>query len=345
VTSLQSAFERQVAACQHMGSPFTARVLQAVWRVHERQGLFAPWPGDATDDAVPLRVAGALHAMALRKATAELAAAYATLSDDNAALELAIQQALAAHPEVLADYLSRPPQTNEIGRSAVLLLGFAAVAQSTGLPLRCLEIGASAGLNQLWHRYRYDFSGTTWGDANSPVLIRSQLRGAAPTLPASMQVAQHSGCDAAPIDLHAPGAAQRLASYVWVDQTERLQRLRAAMALAQAHGQGQGLPIARQDALPWLHTQLAAPQHGVATVVYHSVVWQYLPAATQRGVQAALQAAAQRASATAPLAWLAFEPNAQGVFELTLQQWPSGQRQVLAQAHPHGTWVQPVSAA
>jgi hypothetical protein len=337
MTDLATAFSRQIEACTTMGSPFTARVLQAAWQAHEAQTLFAPWPGDAQADAVPLRVAGALHALVLTGADAALAQAYATLTTDEVALQQTVEQALRSHPDVLADYLSCPPQTNEIGRSAVLLLGFADVARRTGLPLRNLEIGASAGLNQLWHRYRYDLSGTAWGDAQSPVLIRSDMKATAPNLPTTIAVARHAGCDAQPIDLNAPGAALRLTSYVWADQTERLQRLRAAISLAQA----QPLAIAAQDAAPWLQAQLASAQPGVATVAYHSVVWQYLANATQHSVQATIDTAAQRATADAPLAWLAFEPNPQGVYELTLQQWPGGERRVLATAHPHGTWIHP----
>src|SRR5687767_13323029 len=155
--SLAEAWSRQIAWCDGNGSPFTARVLEAAWAERERGGTLAEllpdWPGDAGADAVPLRVAGALHAMALDGSDTGLAALYPPRRSawDGALGPAAVARALAAQRERVAAYLRVAPQTNEIGRSAVLLPGFAAVARATGLPLATFEIGASAGLNQLWH--------------------------------------------------------------------------------------------------------------------------------------------------------------------------------------------------
>jgi hypothetical protein len=343
--TLHTAWTKQYHYCETMGSPFTARVLQAAWADRQAGGALAQllpdWPGDPWIDAVPLRVAGALHAVALSGKDAALAALYESLDEDQAALASAVRTALATHAPLLADYLRVPPQTNEIGRSAVLLGGFAEVARRTGLPLATLELGASAGLNQLWHRYRYELNDQQWGDTHSAVVIRSDWQGDAPTLPARIDVASHAGCDANPIDLRAPGADVRLMSYVWAGHTERLQRLRAAITLAQQLD----LHIDQQDALAWLQRALAAPQAGVATVVYHSVVWQYLPAATQAGLQTAIEAAGARATEQAPLAWLSLEPPGAAPFELSLTLWPGGERQVLATAQAHGQWVKWVNWA
>ena len=62
-----------------------------------------------------------------------------------------------------------PPQTNEVLRSAALLGGFLTVAEETGLPLRCLELGSSAGLNQSWDAYGYRLGAD--GPARRPGLI------------------------------------------------------------------------------------------------------------------------------------------------------------------------------
>jgi hypothetical protein len=337
--ALQLAWTKQIHHCNTMGSPFTARVLEAAWADRESGGALATllpdWPVDPWIDAVPLRVAGALHAVALSSRDQTLVALYDTLSDDEHAVRSAVSTALAMHAPLVADYLRVPPQTNEIGRSAVLLGGFAQIALHTGLPLATLELGASAGLNQLWHRYRYELNGRTWGNPASPVLIRSDWQGHAPALPERIEVANHAGCDAQPIDLQAPGADTRLMSYVWAGHTERMQRLRAAIGL----GQQLGIRIAQEDALAWATRELAGPRPGVATVLYHSVVWQYLPAATQAGLRSAIEAAGARATAQAPFAWLAFEPPGEAPFELSLTLWPGGQCCVLAQAQTHGQWV------
>jgi hypothetical protein len=304
-------------------------------------GVGGRWgPAPRPHDVLPLRVAGALHAMALDGSDAALAALYPPRQErfDTLAGPAAVQHALRAQRERVADYLRVAPQTNEIGRSALLLGGFAAVARATGLPLATLEIGASAGLNQLWHRCYYELGSTRWGDPASPVRIRSDWRGTVPVLPERIDIASHVACDVAPIDLQQPGAALRLASYVWADQRERLERLRAAIALAQALG----IRVEAADALAWTQRELAAPRPGRATVLCHSMMWQYMPPATRDGVHAAIVEAGARASTEAPMAWLSLEPPDAGVvFELRLTLWPGGESRVLATAHPHGreaTW-------
>jgi hypothetical protein len=345
------AFERQIGWCDSAGSPFTARVLEAAladWRAGGAlRELLPRWPldggpGDASKDALPLRVAGALHAMALDGSDAAVAALYPPQRDsfDAQAGPVAVSRALRTQRERVADYLQSAPQTNEIGRSAVLLGGFAEVARDTGLPLATLEIGASAGLNQFWHRFRYELGGAGWGDPASPVLIRSDWRGQAPALPVSFRIASQSACDLAPIDLRRPGAALRLESFVWADQRERLERLRAAIALASACD----LRVEPADALAWARRELASSRPGQATVLYHSIMWQYLPPSTRDGLHKAIAAAGARATREAPLAWLALEPPpaADVVFELRLTTWPGGESRVLATAHPHGreaTWL------
>ncbi|MBX3605714.1 MAG: DUF2332 domain-containing protein [Piscinibacter sp.] len=336
------AFEEQIGWCERLGSPFMAALLRWLlddWRASgPTRTLLPAWPGDARADLVPLRLAGALHALALAGRPPALAALYppAAPAFDAAQLGPLLGRVLGDEGAHLRDYLARAPQTNEVLRSAVLLAGYAAVAQQTGLPLALREIGASAGLNLLWDHFGYRLGAARWGDPASPVQLVSDWRGPAPALPAAIAVADRRGNDLAPIDLHDPQAALRLRAYVWPDQAARAARLDGALELARRHP----FTLDAGDAADWVERE-CQPRTGVATVLVHSVVWQYLPAATRARIEAALAAAGAQASTSAPLAWLSMEFHASGEpAELRLTLWPGGATRTLARAHPHGEWLE-----
>lgn len=95
--------------------------------------------------------------------------------------------------------------------------------------------------------------------------------------------------------------------------------------------------VERADAKAWLAGRLAEPSAGVATVVYHSITWQYLTPEGHRGVRSLLEEAGKRATTHAPLAWLRFEPVTRaGPYEVRLTTWPGGTMRRLAEAGPHG---------
>ena len=256
--------------------------------------------------------------------------------DHPESLRRAVLQALGRHRAFIAAFLQSPPQTNEVGRSAVLLGGFLLVAARTGLPLNLLEIGASAGLNMIWDRYGYSVGGRPWGDPTSPVQLEPIWSGALPPLDAAMSIAKRAGCDVAPVNLESTEARLRLRSYVWPDQPERLARIEGAIQLAT----GLGVTVERADAAAWLTERLSSPAPGQATVLYHSIMWQYMPDQTQAALRALVDRAGNRATENAPFAWLRFEPpTAAGRPELRLTCWPGGKEEHLATAHPHGREV------
>lgn len=125
-STLADAWRLQIAYCDAHGSPFTARVLEAAWADWQQggalRGLLPDWPGDAWLDAVPLRVAAALHSLALDGSDAALAALYppAAAAFDTVRGATVVRDALREHAARVAHYLTMAPQTNEIGRSAVL---------------------------------------------------------------------------------------------------------------------------------------------------------------------------------------------------------------------------------
>ena len=93
--------------------------------------------------------------------------------------------------------------------------------------------------------------------------------------------------------------------------------------------------VARARAADWLDEVLASPVHGVATVVSHSIVLQYLAPAEQARLIDRVAAAGEAATPHAPVAWLRLEPGGDRA-ELRLTRWPGGDTRLLATSAYHG---------
>lgn len=338
---VREAFERQARACDSLGSPFTARLCRmAAARLDGASTVgrtILEWSGDASGggDALPLRFAGALHAIVLSGQDVRLQAAYPPHTVDDDKLWSAILAAMDTHQAFILDRLTSAPQTNEIRRSGVLLPGFLTIAKLFGRPLDLLEVGASAGLNLQWDRYCYRLGATDWGDPASAVHLAPEWQGPNPPS-AEIRVHGRLGCDLNPLDPTSKDDRLRLMSYVWADQTDRMERLAAALSIAANAPPA----VERADARSWLPRVLAKPRENNTRVVYHSVAWQYLPPQAQAEAEAIINEAGNRATQDAPLARLAMEadekPDGAAV---TLQVWPGGERQEIARADFHGRWV------
>jgi hypothetical protein len=290
--------------------------------------------GDPGSSALALRLMGAVHRLVLQGDAPDLAAHYPSVGGTPSDPWPAFAATLRERRAELRRLVRRPVQTNEVARCSALLGGFLELARATGLPLRLLEVGSSAGLNLRWDRYRYDFGEAGWGPPGSPVVVRARLRGK-PPLATAATVASRSGCDARPLDPRSEEGRLTLASYVWADQVERLLRLRAALAVAadtEAH-------VTRAGAADWTERRLAKSAEGVTTVVFHSIVMQYLTEGERDRFRRALESAGARATAAAPLAWLRMEP-AGDCTEVRLTAWPGGDERLLARAGYHGDPVE-----
>jgi len=342
------ALRVQGKTCTELGSPFSGRVLNILAQDVLAEGSFArlmaPWGGASMqaimDDAASLRILGGLHHLVLTGASPELAGQYPEHAPepDWHRLQQLIPEAGRAHAPALAEFVKSPPQTNEVRRSLGLFGGFLTVAAETGLPLRCFEMGASAGLNLNWDRFRYDLGERGgWGDPGSSVRLSGDWSGGAPPMDVADRVVERAGCDRAPVDIADPDAALRLQAYVWADQRDRLERLRAAIRLTL----DTGVKVERADAGEWVEAKVR-PRGGAATVLYHSVVWQYLPPQTQDRIAAAVERAGLSATVEAPFAWLRIEPVRRAPtveMHMTLTLWPGGETRKLAEVHAHGAWV------
>jgi hypothetical protein len=338
---VRHSFLRQAQACETLGSPFTAKLCRlAAERMTSSTAVEAAvleWTGDptATGDAVALRLAGALHALALLRADDDLVAVYPPNHPDDDRLWGAIIAAFRTHETFILERLASAPQTNEVRRSAALLPGFLTISALTAKPLRLMEIGASAGLNLHWDRYRYHLGESEWGDPSSAVRLAPDWEGPPPP-ETPIEVTARSGCDLNPLDPNSDEDRLRLLSYLWADQSDRVSRTRAALDIARAHPAA----IDKADARAWLDMQLAQPFPGVATVVYHSIAWQYLPSDARRQGEAIIAAAGGRATDDAPLCRLQMEADGgtDGA-ALTLQIWPTGEMREIGRADFHGRWV------
>lgn len=338
----------QAQACTQSGSPLYGRILDGVLADLAAGGISADLLRDRGDDplgsALPLRFLGGVHRIVLDGRAPELAAFYPSVGGTHDGDPVpAFLVALRRHREEVLRRIDDGVQTNEVGRAAVLVGGYATVARGTALPLRVLEIGSSAGLNLRWDQYSYvGGDGSVSGVADSPVRFEGVWEGREPDLPTSFDVAERRGCDRNPIDPTTADGRLSLLSFVWPDQPERIARLEAAIEVARR------VPatIDQADASEWVEARLATPTPGLATVVAHSIVLQYLTPEGRRRLRSALDGAGARASAAAPLAWLRMEPAGERA-ELRLTTWPHGEERVLATAGYHGRpvwWGDPDSA-
>jgi hypothetical protein len=345
--TLAAAFARQAGYCEAFAAPIYAELCRRCADDIAAGGavgsLVAGFTGDPARLSLPLRLLGAVHDRVLAGEAPELAQHFPTSGGAARWPQLfdAFLAACHVHGDALLRALAHPPQTNSVGRCAALLPGFLLAAARSGKPLALLELGASAGLNLRFHRYRYEFGSARWGDAAADVVLRPDWRGPLPQLGA-VSVADRHGCDLQPVDVHDAAARRRQLAFVWPDHRERFAQTAAALALAATDA----LTVDAADAVSWLPRMLATPSDGVATVIFHSSVWAYVPDRGQVALTAAIEAAGDRASAAAPLFWLRFEdevpPPESGprLHDLRLRSWPGNREEVFARGQPHGQWIE-----
>ncbi len=315
----------QARACQVLGSPFYAALLEAAAGDLEHDGpawdVLKGFEDESTWAAIALRFMGQVHRLVLDETLPELARHYpSTGGDGNASAAWPLfRRALADHRVTIRALVERGCQTNEVGRSAALLGGFLEVAHRTHLPLRILEVGASAGLNLRWDRYRYESAEGAWGEPSSPVRFTHSYQ-IPPPMNRTAEVVERRGCDLNPIDPTSEEGALTLRSFVWADQLARLALLDGAIEVARA----MPVDVEQSSAAEFLERELAAPRPGLATVVFHSVFIQYVDEPTRERIRAAVERSG--------VFYLTMEP-AYPVFEIRLNG------ELLGTSMAHGTEV------
>ena len=306
--------------------------------------IFADDP--ARPESVPqLRLLAALHHLVLSGAAPELARHFPSAGGDRppeGAWEAA-RRAVADHEACVRKLVRRTVQTNEPGRCAALYGALLWLAVRHRLPIRLLEIGASAGLNLHVDRFRYVVGGAVLGDPASELELREPWIGAPVADPsaaaATLRIAERGGCDRAPIDPSSRDGRLELLSYIWPDEPERLARVERAAAIAARHP----VAVEQRGAAEWLAQRLAAARVDLVTLVWQSCVNQYLDDDERAAIRSVFESAGG-----GPLAWLTLEAPALGSaadrFELRSRERPegngSGTARVLAHAGYHGPPVE-----
>jgi hypothetical protein len=332
--ALTSRFERFASDCAALDSPFYERLSMLVANHSGLLDLAACAPREP----IPNLFFGAVHYLLLDGAQHDLREYYPSIAKqprEDANL-LATLACFCSRFRLELERLvkSRLVQTNEVNRCAVLAPAFAiAYEEGRRQPMTVVEIGASAGLNLLWDRYRIAYSdGSVLGDSESKIRIACDNRGVpiAPGLARRPHIAGRVGVDLNPVDLHDEDARLWLRALVWPDHRERAARLEAAIELAVQST----LKLIRGDALKVIPRLLADVPRETTLCVYHSsVLYQF--SHEERELFASLLA---DSSTDRPI-WQVSAENEEGLWLHNYRGGRMASKQFLGDFDAHGRWL------
>jgi hypothetical protein len=336
---LATLLRRQGEACREIGSPLygdlLARAAEDLLDGGPVADLLAGHLDARPSSVLALRMLGGAHALALSGRAPDLAAWYPSAGGHidtepgSPRAWAALRQTIADRRDALLPWLERPPQTNEVGRAAALLGGLLYVVAQASLPVRLVEVGASAGLNLRADLFCVLGDSGSYGDPQSPVVLTHAWQGSAPP-DGVVRVIERTGGDLAPLDPVSPQDRLTLTAYVWPDQADRLARLRGALAVAeQVPADLRAEPATDTVA----RTDLA---DGTWTVLWHSIFRQYLSQEQRSELADGVARLAAAATPEARFAHLYLEQSRAGGCPVTLTTWPGADRVVLGTASPHG---------
>jgi hypothetical protein len=321
---MKEALRAQAKACAVLGSTMYESLFLELLEDYEMGGrtyaLLAGRSSKPIHDAITLRLAGAIHRVVLRGDDPRLARHYPSVGgkpgDDFPSDFIAYMR---DHLDEIELGLNSQVQTNEVGRSVVHLMLSHWVTTLGVSEIDWLEVGASAGLNLNFDKFYACFKQLRMGDPQSTLRFMGDWFANEPLVPrTAATVVVRKGTDPFPIDVTNPDEELRLLSFVWPDQRERFQRIKAAIDIAKQYKPF----IDRDSADTWIERQLSR-ERDRATVVFHSITWQYLGDAVQTRFVHALEEAGSRATTEKPLIWARMEP-AGPVADVRVTVWNGG---------------------
>ncbi len=370
-----SEFGKQAEHCVRNSAPRVGSIVNSIAVFINNNGgkdfkfvnRVIDWPANLLEDAVGLRLCAALQRLHFEQN--ESSKRSAILKDlfhlpfkslEQVDIDRMVTDILTDGDiqESLLKSLDKPPQTNEVGRSALYVGALSFISKLGVNKFDLFEIGTSGGLNLNLSRYQYKFAvgtgqGSTssieWGDPSSDVIIMPEMRGPG-KIPSNMdfKVLSAKGCDLFPFDLRMEEEALRMKSFIWADHAWRHQLLDRAIETLRMHPP----QIEKADAATWVREQFSQAREGKNTtntckVLVHSIVWQYLPEKTKNDITAVMDEAASRATPENPVAWVAVETNRETMnHELSVRYYSGNENArdirvplVLAEAQSHGRWI------
>lgn len=341
-----AALRAQSVSCAQLGSKMYDTLFTELADDYEAGGriyaLLAGRSARPIHDAIPLRLAGAIHRVVLRGDDKRLARHYPSMGgkpgEDFGADFIGYVR---EHLDEVELGLNSQVQTNEVGRSVVHLVLSHWLTKFEIDEMDFYEVGASAGLNLNFDKFYGCFGQLRMGDPSSTLRFMGDWFDSAPLVPKTgARVINRRGVDISPLDVTDPAQELRLLSFVWPDQKARLQRIRAAIEIAKQHK-----PLVdNESADTWIERQLRTRRER-ATVVFHSIVWQYLGPDVQRRFRQALEDAAITATPEKPLIWARMEPAGK-VADVRVTMWRGDEPEEyrLAEIGYHGqdmNWLLP----
>lgn len=239
--------------------------------------------------------------------------------------------------EIIDLMSSRRVQTNEVRRAACLLPAFGTVVRRTeDTPLSLVEIGASAGLNLLLDRYRYDYGGgLQFGDTQSRVRLSCALKGSRdlPLQDPFPSIAMRVGLDLDPVDVLDPVATSWLRALVWLEQLERAENLRLAIELAKEEPP----TLIAGDVLCILPGVLAEVPRELALCIFHTYIYQQFPESARLQLETMVEEhARERDIFFISIEWRARFPTV----EIIVYRKGSRTHTLLGYCDSHATWLE-----
>ena len=309
IAKLAGDLRLQASGCESTGSALYASLLRSAADDVEARGVCWELLRDHAHlsfaTALHLRLMGAVHRLALRGDAPALAGHYPSCGGTPGhGVFDAFLATIHTHRDYVRAGLEQGVQTNEVVRSSALFEAFGFVQRHSGLPLALRELGCSGGLNLALASFRYVDGDRVGGDPEGAVVIADRWRGSVRPSFTALRIVDRAGCDPNPLDPSTDYGRLQLLGFLWPDQVERAARTRAAIDLVKAHP----APIVKSNGDIWVSEQLTNRSAGAVTVIYHSIVWQYIDKAERARIADIIRTAGATATSESPIAWVMFEP-------------------------------------